>query len=209
MLAADLHLDPNTNLLEQLSCPAAAADPARLQLLGVALLQLFVQANWTGSPAKSFNALLLPSLDHTAFEEVLVGDSGGDSLVPVAEDPALLAAAKIILVDKRPDSVNPLLSVLWSLRCCLTLQDVLEEESDQLHATMSILTAAGRAAVVDDSCEEQQLMAGLFHLEAARFHSVYHEVREMVRATEEAGWCVGLTVKDTGALGRRTKYQVP
>jgi hypothetical protein len=59
--------------------------------------------------------------------------------------------------------------------------------------------------------EQQQLpqqLAALFHLEAARFHTLFHEVREMVRATEEAAACAGLSVKDTGALGKRTKYQV-
>jgi hypothetical protein len=55
---------------------------------------------------------------------------------------------------------------------------------------------------------EQQQLAALFHLEAARFHTLFHEVRDMVRATEEAAACAGLSVKDTGALGKRTKYQV-
>jgi hypothetical protein len=53
-----------------------------------------------------------------------------------------------------------------------------------------------------------QQLAALFHLETARFHTLFHEVRDMVRATEEAAACVGLSVKDTGALGKRTKYQV-
>ena len=177
----------------------------------MALLQLFVKTNWTGGPKSNYTQLL-PWLDESAVEQLLVGDTGGDSLVPVAQDIGLLAAAKIILVDENNSCGSssgscPPLSVLWALRCCSTLQDVLEEKSDQLHATMSALLTAGRAAVLD-SCERSQLLAALFHLEAARFHSVYHEVREMVRATEEAGECVGLAVKDTGALGKRTKYQV-
>jgi hypothetical protein len=79
---------------------------------------------------------------------------------------------------------------------------------------MLSLIAAGRDALLGAHTEpqlaahtEQQLVA-LFHLEAARFHTLFHEVREMVRSTEEAAACVGLSVKDTGALGKRTKYQV-
>ncbi len=90
------------------------------------------------------------------------------------------------------------------------MQAVLDEKSDQLYAIMLSLTAGGRDALLAAHTEQQlpkQLVA-LFHLEAARFHTLFHEVREMVRATEEAAACVGLSVKDTGALGKRTKYQV-
>ncbi len=97
----------------------------------------------------------------------------------------------------------------------------MDEKSDQLYSIMLSLTAAGRDALLAAHSEqqpqlppqlaahtEQQQLAALFHLEAARFHTLFHEVREMVRATEEAAACVGLSVKDTGALGKRTKYQV-
>ncbi len=100
------------------------------------------------------------------------------------------------------------------------MQAVLEEKSDQLYAIMLSLTAAGRDALLAAHTEQQQQLPqlaantgqqqlpALFHLEAARFHTLFHEVREMVRATEEAAACAGLSVKDTGALGKRTKYQV-
>jgi hypothetical protein len=105
------------------------------------------------------------------------------------------------------------------------LQAVLEEKSDQLYSIMLSLTAAGRDALLAAHTEKQQQLppqlaahteqqqlpqqlAALFHLEATRFHTLFHEVREMVRATEEAAACAGLSVKDTGALGKRTKYQV-
>jgi hypothetical protein len=287
-------LNPQQALAEQLAGSAAAADPARTQLLGVALLQLFVQANWAGgpghNPAVPGHASPPSCLTDIAVEEILVGDSGGDSLVPVARDPWLLAAAKLILVDHQRQAAvfSPLLSALWALRCCLTVQTVLEEKSDTLHSIMAGLVAEGLAAagcsiekqqlaVVSENSSEQQLAAAacgekqqqlavvserssseqqlaaavseqqqlaavaseqqqgltavsesnseqqlaavvseqqqqqlmaLFHLERARFHSLYHEVREMVRATQLAGEQVGLRVTDTGALGRRTKYQV-
>jgi hypothetical protein len=85
---------------------------------------------------------------------------------------------------------------------------------------MLSLTAGGRDALLAAHTEQQQLppqlaahteqqqLVALFHLETARFHTLFHEVREMVRATEEAAACAGLSVKDTGALGKRTKYQV-
>ncbi len=117
------------------------------------------------------------------------------------------------------------------------MQAVLDEKSDQLYAIMLSLTAAGRDALLAAHTEQQQQLpqqlaahteqqlppqlaahteqqqlppqlAALFHLEAARFHTQFHEVREMVRASEEAAACAGLSVKDTGALGKRTKYQV-
>jgi hypothetical protein len=97
----------------------------------------------------------------------------------------------------------------------------LDEKSDQLYSIMLSLAVAGRDALLAAHTEQQQQLpqlaahteqqqqlAALFHLEAARFHTLFHEVREMVRATEEAAACVGLSVKDTGALGKRTKYQV-
>jgi hypothetical protein len=42
----------------------------------------------------------------------------------MVQHPALLAAAKVILVDVRPgsSSIPPLLSLIWALRCCSTLQ---------------------------------------------------------------------------------------
>jgi hypothetical protein len=166
----------------------------------VGLLQLFVQVNWTGVPARSSPLIPLSPLD-----KILPGH---DSMNPMAQHPALLAAAKIILVDLRPNSpsIPPLLSVIWALRCCSTLQAVLDEKSDQLYAVMASLTAAGREALVDT---HQRHLVALFHIETARFHTLFHEVREMVQATEEAASCVGLSVKDSGALGKRTKYQVP
>jgi hypothetical protein len=75
-----------------------------------------VQVNWTGVPARS--PPLLPS---TALDKLLPGE---DSLNPMVQHPALLAAAKVILVDVRPgsSSIPPLLSLIWALRCCSTLQ---------------------------------------------------------------------------------------
>jgi hypothetical protein len=194
-----------------LSDQLAAAEPVRLHLLGVALLQLFIQVNWAGVPVASEPAQLLAPLAGNLMADsadILVMD--GDSVNPLAQHPILLAAAKLILVDQRPPqlaaSVRRQLSLIWSMRCCLTIQAVLEEKSNQLHSFLAALAAAGEDAPSDS--EEDKLLTALFLLETARFHSVYYEVREMMRATEEAALCVGLTVRDTGALGRRTRHQV-
>lgn len=207
-LATALHLDVAGDLSDKLTL-LVTTDPHRLHLLGVALLQLFVQVNWTGVQARHQPAELMPplaTLQASSLDTVVVAD--GDSLNASTQLPVLLAMAKIILVEHRVglDSARPLLAIVWSLRCCLTLQAVLEEKSEQLHEVMVSLTAAAGGEAVRD--EDERLLLALYHLEAARFHSLYYEVRDMVRTTEEAGRCVGLSVKDTGALGRRTKYQV-
>ena len=51
-------------------------------------------------------------------------------------------------------------------------------------------------------------LAALYHLEVAQFYGRYYEVEHVKTHVEMAQNIVGMEVTETGALGRRTKYQV-
>eukprot|EP00092_Neocalanus_flemingeri_P007724 GFUD01008340.1.p1 GENE.GFUD01008340.1~~GFUD01008340.1.p1 ORF type:complete len:833 (+),score=293.69 GFUD01008340.1:93-2591(+) len=181
-----------------------------LQCVGISTLQLFVSVNWLGHPLEKPVTDLLPCLSSLTaddishlVETVLVRD--GDSITSPTCHPELLAMAKMILVETADTFSDSQAQVLWSLRCCTVLATVLEEKSDMLHKEMVGIVEMGLGQ--DWGWDEQGVMKPLFLLECARYHSMYYRVKEADKLVEMAANLAGLELTDSGALGKRTRYQ--
>ena len=74
-----------------------------------------------------------------------------------------------------------------------------------LHKEMALVVERGLAQ--DWGWDEQRVMKPLFLMECARFHSMYYRVKEAEKLVEMAASLAGLQLSETGALGKRTKYQ--
>jgi len=177
------------------------------QSVGVACLQLFSGVNWTGQKLSHDTGVLIPLLadcSRLKVEEALAVD--GDSVVSAVRHPELLMMARMILVEGSKYLQQSRVWGWWALRCCLVHVRVLEEKSDLLHESfVGIMEGVDKEGWEWADTAECQ---AVFLLEAAKCHAFYHEVKEAGRLVEEAARLVGLEVTETGALGKRTRFQV-
>ena len=167
--------------------------------VGISALQLFLCINWLGEEA--LNNSHDTSVPGNLVTELL-GD--GDCLVTNARNPELLLAAKMILLDSAAAGGDSLAVLTWALRCCHVLASVLEERSDVLLAQAAEIVTRGQQL----QTEAQPAVRTLFYLQVARHHCQHYRVKEAQAASDTAAACVGLSLAETGALGRRTKHQV-
>ena len=193
------------NIIGKLLVSASPALVTRVQRIGVAALQTFLSVNWLGDKLGVDLAQLLPftsSLNIPLFvDQVLVED--GEGHVPNVSLPILLVCAKIILVRLRSHFSHLFSQRFWSLRCCSLEARVLEERSDLLHRETQ--------ALVDETISmawngDDQLHS-MFLLEAAAHQVHYYKVKEAEQLVNDAADLAGFNLAESGALGKRTKYQ--
>ena len=176
------------------------SDDITISCIGIAALQTFLNINWLGE-----SVLQPESCDQVSplVSSVLVRD--GDSLNTSVTNPDLLVVAKMTLVDRLTEACQDLSLLTWGLRCCCVLAQVLEEKSDLLHQQMTDIAGWGLQLV---EAEEDGRVSALFLLQCARYHSIFYKVKDAERMTDLAASRLGLSLSETGALGKRTKYQV-
>ena len=164
--------------------------------IGVAALQTFISINWLGD--ECFNADDF-NVSHDMINKDLIMD--GDCLVTAVRNIELLFIAKKLLIDLLTPSSSDLGLVTWSLRCCCVLAAVLEEKSDVLHGQASNIIKIGL------DVDGDKMVQALFYLQVARHHRIYFRVKEAETMTDLAAKSLGLSLTETGALGKRTKFQ--
>jgi hypothetical protein len=125
----------------------------------------------------------------------------GDGFVSNAALIELLAIASFVLVDNYDSFDGNHVVKLWSVRCALIVQSELEEKSVTLFDAIKTIFKD-----LESSTDKE--LKPVVYLEQAKFYYTYHYIRECGEATEAAETCLGLQVADTGALGKRTKFQV-
>ena len=162
----------------------------------VAALQQFISVNWIGEESKCNEYI---ECSENMVSEILVGD--GDSLVVSVKHSELLTIAKLILVDSISQDCNSLPLLLWALRCCCIVAMVLEERSDSLYKQSSNIVDQGLELDGDNTVK------ALFRLQCARHYCIYYKVKEAESLCDTAASLTGLSLTETGALGKRTKYQ--
>jgi len=170
-------------------------------LFGLACLQTFVAENWTQSRETQITTLL-PWLTEDSKEQLLdLMIKEGDGFIANSNLIELLALASFILVDNSAKFDENDIVKLWSVRCALIVQAELYEKSSMLFEKIkSIFNDLEGSSDVD--------LKYLILIEQAKFNYTYHFIRECGEATEASAAALGLQVQDTGALGKRTKFQI-
>ena len=169
-------------------------------LFGLACLQTFVAENWTQSRETQITTLL-PWLTEDSKEQLLdLMIKEGDGFIVNSNHIELLALASFILVDNSAKFDENDIVKLWSVRCALIVQAELYEKSSSLFEKIKSIFKD-----IEDSSDLD--LKHLILIEQAKFNYTYHFIRECGEATEATAAALGLKVEDTGALGKRTKFQ--
>ncbi|XP_071441326.1 tetratricopeptide repeat protein 27 isoform X2 [Hetaerina americana] len=183
-------------------------------LCGVACLQAFIQANWTGPPVNETEVLnRYPWLKGCQYvlpdsrEEIcthLALDAEG--LTPCVVLPHLLLIARIILYTNVWRLCDLQSSRWWSMRYLFVHQQVLEEKSPQLHdALKKLLGEVPNQEIV--ACSTDSQLRTLFNIECAIIYLYYFEVQKSNECLQAASQGAGIEISLGGALGVRTRYQ--
>jgi hypothetical protein len=91
----------------------------------------------------------------------------------------------------------------------MTLQEVLTEKSDELYkATEAETEAIEQHQEWKTEADEHTVFRAQFHLEVALFYSNFYFVEKAEKHVNAAAAAAGIRLSETGALGKRTKFQV-
>ena len=88
----------------------------------------------------------------------------------------------------------------------MTLQEVLTEKSDQVYAAIETAIASVENHP-EWSGDNETEFGALFHVEAALIYSSYYFVEKAEGHVAKAADAAGMKFAETGAMGRRTKFQ--
>ncbi|XP_069689921.1 tetratricopeptide repeat protein 27 [Periplaneta americana] len=185
--------------------------------MGIASLHAFVQSNWTGPPLEtSDGSSVLPwfqswydrhNLRQRELEEEITTCLllDGESCCSVMKHSELLLLARVCLRVCRDTMSTLPSSQWWLLRCLFIHQQVLDEFSPTLHAVITTLLQDLATCEPLMSREHNQIC---FHLEAAQIHLYYRHVTKSNEHWKMALKAANMDIELTGALGKRTKFQV-
>ncbi|XP_059474278.1 tetratricopeptide repeat protein 27 [Neocloeon triangulifer] len=198
--------------------------------IGIASLQYFVELNWTGPNVTD----TLEWLTDRKSEVRLEMELDAESLSPLVEGVQWLLLARSILVRNCTNfSHFKMFSIWWGLRCVYAHQSVLEEPSKSLHSTLEDLLSLmadcspwisrPHNVKTPESEETPEPLEGvfpelqnpvwrrarsLFWTEAAHLRLLYSQVLKARDCVEQALDAANMQLSLTGAMGRRTHFQV-
>ncbi|KAK6617314.1 hypothetical protein RUM44_005645 [Polyplax serrata] len=171
---------------------------------GLAPLILFIQQNWTGPEVNLSKELV----EFNAFSKTinilqdLICD--GENVLPVVQLPELLYISEKILEATFytfKDSQN---AKIWYMRCLFLHQQVLEELSPILFD--KIMAVINEIRLTVDSISKADAIA--LHLEFGRIYMYYGNIQKLKEDVNHATNLCGLKLSLSGALGKRTKFQL-
>ena len=172
-------------------------------LVGIALLHSFIQVNFTGPDLSFTPADLSPSANSTNTElnaaALPLLTLGGEPAYHLSAHPTLLLLARRIIL-----SIDNLATLpWWKLRIHAAHQSLLDEpvslDTSVLEDAQTLLQS------IPDT--EQDLRAAL-HVELGLYHHALGNDKPSNQEFLAAAKASELTYELTGALGRKTKYQV-
>ena len=187
-------------IVQQLQATEFNEKSELISYIGVASLQLFVGVNWLGDSTDS----VTEAQSCEVLKDVLIED--GDSVAAPVKNLHLLLIAKLIFVDSLSDDEDNLALLTWALRCCCVVATVLDEKSDKLMSQASNIISLAEKIIADEP-EVSTKLKTLFYLQCAGLYRIYYRVKDAEKMTDEAARVVGISLSETGALGRRTKFQ--
>lgn len=177
--------------------------------IAIALQHAYVQTNWTG-PALSFTPMdILGSSGATTNREDInvvalpLLTLQGEPAYHLTTDPFLLLLSIRILEAVSTSPYAPITSAWWSLRTHLVHQALLDEAVELPKPILDGVKALSSSLPADDPdlAAALQLEIGLYHHSLSQDKLANLSFLAAARAS-------GLEFELTGALGRKTKYQV-
>ncbi|ODN73344.1 hypothetical protein L202_07884 [Cryptococcus amylolentus CBS 6039] len=192
--------------------PASADSSAEISsairlIVAIALIHSFVQVNWTG-PELSFNTLEV--LDTTSSNEEDLNNAAlpfltlqGEPAYHLSQQPALFLLGRRLLLSLEGDTQLPSVPA-WILRLHLIHLALLDEP---VPPPTSVLDSI-KALLENPAVKADQDLTAQIHLEQGLLHfrlgTDKHANQEFLSAAKASG----LEFELTGALGKKTKYQV-
>ena len=179
---------------------------------GVAALQLFVEANWTGWNCPENVQVPLLNVNSNLLEsEIICVD--GESIPTVVKFPELILLARLIFSSKTKSVLNKNWVYLWwKFRSVWIHQQTLSDRTETLHEEA--------LALIDQITENEEWQARSrrdetlavnlfvrFQLEVGQFHVHFFDVAKLEECIKVCCEKTGLEYQETGAMGKRTKFQ--
>lgn len=174
-------------------------------LIGVAFLQTFIQVNWTG-PDIDFNLRDIVSL--TSEEESLLHSKAvtelaknGEPAYHLARFPAFLRLAQILFENTSYAQCKS--ALWWRLRTQLIHQQVLDEPVPLSPSEIDLFLSLEASYADEDPDIRGRLLVDLGRM-------FYFSSQDKIAAAyfAKAAEATGLEYEVTGALGKRTKFQI-
>ena len=177
----------------------------------IGCVQLFVELNFTGK--QQLHHEEEQETEIQKFSQVILKESiiqslslDGENIYPVIKNLELFVFSHCFF--KTAVTNEPVLRSLafkwWKFRCLWIHQQLLQEKSEfifnQANTLLECINDLDRTMLND--------MAKIhFHLEVATFYLNYFDIHKIKQAVTEAYDIAGISVQETGALGKRTKFQ--
>ncbi|XP_071962355.1 tetratricopeptide repeat protein 27-like [Antedon mediterranea] len=182
--------------------------------IGISLLNLFVQNNWTGPKTKCQPTHFLSQGLRTTekaqdFKEFCKESlsSSSDAVYSLLDFPEYLFLAKVILVQCRPLLTMCQTSDWWAMRCLWIQQQLIDEKSPEIHEEIMKCREKILKNEVLVANEDNMELCVMFHLECCPLSHYYYHYQQSEDHLEAAQKAAGIKVSFTGALGKRTKFQ--
>ncbi|OCF44185.1 TPR repeat-containing protein [Kwoniella heveanensis CBS 569] len=224
LLLEGLNVSPSFVAQSGDSASESTTSPVIRLIVAIALLHSFAQVNWTG-PDLTFSPLdILPTASATSTSTEELNNASvplltlqGEPAYHLASQPVLLLLARrlsLSLLSSSPDSSSssssPSLSSslktlpLWLLRLHLVHIALLDEPvSLQENVFQSI-----EKLLADVNVAQDQDLVATIHLERGLLHHALGQDKQANQEFLTASKASGLEFELTGALGKRTKYQI-
>lgn len=201
-----------TDLFESASEDEQIEREFELLLVAVTCLQLFVQNNWLGprpseiAPVHILPEQFLGQKISDFLETELSVD--GEPIYNLTAYPEYLYIARFILLECRDRFCHLKTADWWLMRCVKIHQQVLDNKSNTLRETLIQLIDSVQKTeplMTDDRYRELQVQ---FHVEAGYLSHMFYRYREAHDHFNTAKKLSGINVELTGAMGKRTRFQV-
>ena len=169
-----------------------------LMAVSVSCLQVFAEINFLG------RSEIIEEKAPAWLEKSLELD--GESICPVVKNLELLYIAKSVLdLNIQNDPIIGSLAVQWwKFRCLWLHQEILDSRSETIFDSAKSLTK-----IVEESCLTSLNDKGKisWHLEVSTFNLHYFDIQWIQKEVSQASELGGISVQETGILGKRTKFQ--
>ncbi|KAI9598410.1 hypothetical protein BDF19DRAFT_432437 [Syncephalis fuscata] len=186
-------------------------------VVGAACLNAFYQSGWTGPVLSLEPELLLPEPLRVKVQAQLprlVQQLSVDSedVYHLALRPLYIILARAILVDgltSEPDlPISPPSSYWWAARCLFTQQQLLDNGAGSLYDAIINHMSCMEKALLNSEEEMEEELRPRYWLERGLMLQWYGEDKLAVEMFTKAQEATGLRWQLTGALGKRTKFQI-